>query len=50
MDPVKPASTVDSFWRRHPRVLLTINMVLLVMITVDLLITTEAPVVLYQAF
>ena len=50
MDTVKPASKIDSFCRQHPRVLLAINMVLLVLITIHLLVTTEEPVVLYQAF
>jgi hypothetical protein len=50
MDTDKPMSTTDNFFRQHPRLLLAINIVLLILITIDLLVTTEAPVVLYQAF
>lgn len=50
MDTGKPASRLDSFFRRHPRLLVTANVILLILITIDLLVATEAPVVLYQAF
>lgn len=41
---------MESFYRQHPKALITTNLILLVLITIDLLVTTEAPVVLYQAF
>jgi hypothetical protein len=41
---------LDSFGRRHPRLLIATNIVLLLFMTFVLLTATEAPVVLYQAF
>jgi hypothetical protein len=41
---------VDEFGRMHPRLLWLANAILLVFVTLVLLTTTEAPLVLYQAF
>ena len=41
---------IDAFARRHPRLLVATNIVLLCLMTLALLTMTEAPVVLYQAF
>lgn len=41
---------VDRFGRRHPRLLVATNVALLLFMTFVQLTTTEAPVVLYQAF
>ena len=41
---------LDSLGRRHPRLLIAANIVLLLFVTFALLTATEAPVVLYQAF
>ena len=45
-----PAPLADRLGRRHPRLLIALNIALLVFVTLALLMTTEAPVVLYQAF
>lgn len=45
---ISPA--VDRMGRRHPRLLILMNFALLIFMTLTLLTTTEAPVVLYQAF
>ena len=41
---------LDRIFQRHPRLLVALNILLLVFITITLLTTTDAPVVLYQAF
>lgn len=41
---------VDQFGRRHLRLMWLANGLLTVFVTIVLLMTTEAPVVLYQAF
>jgi len=41
---------IDRFGRRHPRLLWLANAILLMFVTLALLTTTEAPLVLYQAF
>ena len=41
---------LEGLGRRHPRMLIAVNVFLLLFITCVLLTTTEAPVVLYQAF
>ena len=42
--------TLDRLGRRHPRLLIAANIVLLLFVTFALLTAIEAPVVLYQAF
>ena len=41
---------VDYFARKHPYLIGIANCILLLFVTFVLLMTTEAPVVLYQAF
>ena len=41
---------VDQFGRRHPGLMWLANVILMLFVTLVLLTTTEAPVVLYQAF
>jgi hypothetical protein len=41
---------LDNFGRRHPRLMWFANALLMLLVTLTLLTTTEAPVVLYQAF
>lgn len=41
---------IDEFAREHPHWMWLANGLLLLFVTVVLLMTTEAPVVLYQAF
>jgi hypothetical protein len=41
---------LDQFARGHPRLVWTVNGILMFFVTLVLLTTTEAPVVLYQAF
>jgi hypothetical protein len=41
---------VEEFARAHPRLVWLTNAILLVFVTLVLLTTTEAPLVLYQAF
>jgi len=45
-----PFGLVDEFARKHPRWMWVTNLALLLFVTIVLLMTTEAPVVLYQAF
>lgn len=40
----------DQFGRRHPRLLILATGTVMVIVTLALLATTEAPIVLYQAF
>jgi hypothetical protein len=40
----------DQFGRRHPGLMWLTNIILLLFVTLLLLMTTEAPLVLYQAF
>jgi hypothetical protein len=42
--------SLDGYFRSHPRLLIAANIVLTVVMTLVLLTTTDAPVVLYQAF
>jgi hypothetical protein len=46
----KPSPVLDRIWQRHPHLLVATNIVLLLFVTITLLTTTDAPVVLYQAF
>lgn len=41
---------LEQFGRTHPGLLLLANALLMVFVTLVLLTTTDAPVVLYQAF
>jgi hypothetical protein len=41
---------MDQFGRRHPGLMWLANGILMLFVTLLLLTTTEAPVVLYQAF
>ena len=41
---------LDQYARQHPRLLWLANAIMLMFVTLMLLTTTEAPVVLYQAF
>jgi hypothetical protein len=41
---------LDQFGRRHPGLMWLVNGTLMLFVTLVLLTTTEAPVVLYQAF
>lgn len=41
---------IDQFGRRHPRFVWLGNAILILFVTLVLLTTTEAPLVLYQAF
>jgi hypothetical protein len=41
---------LDQFGRCHPRLMWLANGILMLFVTLVLLTTTEAPVVLYQAF
>jgi len=41
---------IDRLTQRHPRLLWLTNAILLLFVTMVLLTTTEAPLVLYQAF
>jgi hypothetical protein len=41
---------LDQFGRRHPRLMWLANVILMICVVFVLLMTTEAPVVLYQAF
>jgi hypothetical protein len=41
---------MDQFGRRHPGLMSLANGILMLFVTLLLLTTTEAPVVLYQAF
>ena len=41
---------LDQFGRRHPCLMWLANGILMLFVTLVLLTTTEAPVVLYQAF
>lgn len=41
---------IDQFGRRHPRLMWLANGILMLLVTLVLLTTTDAPVVLYQAF
>jgi hypothetical protein len=41
---------LDSFGRRHPGLMWLANAILMLFVTLVLITTTEAPVVLYQAF
>ena len=41
---------LDQFGRRHPRLMWLVNAILTLFVTLVLLTTTEAPLVLYQAF
>jgi hypothetical protein len=45
-----PFWQVEAFARKHPRWMWAANVLLIVFVTIVLLIATEAPVVLYQAF
>lgn len=45
-----PFWRVEAFAREHPRWMWGANALLLLFVTIVLLMTTEAPVVLYQAF
>ena len=49
-DGSSPFLSIEEFARAHPRWMWAINGILLLLVTVVLLLTTEAPVVLYQAF
>lgn len=44
------AQRLDRYARQHPRLFWFVNGVLMVFVTLALLTTTEAPLVLYQAF
>jgi hypothetical protein len=44
------AYRLDQFGRRHPVLMWLANGILMLFVTLLLLTTTEAPVVLYQAF
>ena len=44
------APVIDRYGRRHPRRLIALNVALLAWVVIVLLMTTDAPVVLYQAF
>ncbi len=50
MSDIEFSRTLDHFGRRFPRLLVAVNVVLLLLVTLVLLTTSEAPVVLYQAF
>ena len=41
---------VDAFGRRHRRLLVAANVALLTLVTFTLIVATDAPLVLYQAF
>ena len=41
---------LDQFARRHPRLIWLVNGVLMLFVTLVMIMTAEAPVVLYQAF
>ncbi len=45
-----PFERVDKFARKHPHWMWIANGLLMLFVTIVLLMTTEAPVVLYQAF
>jgi hypothetical protein len=49
-NPQAPFGRVDSFAGEHPRWMWAANIFLILFVTIVLLMTTEAPVVLYQAF
>jgi hypothetical protein len=44
------SARIDQFGPRHPKLMWLTNVILMIFVTVVLLTTTEAPVVLYQAF
>lgn len=50
MKTAAPDPAIVRFGRRYPRMLVALNVTLLLVVTIDLLLTTDAPVVLYQAF
>ncbi len=50
MKKVKPFRRLDNYGQNHPRLMWFANGVLILLVIVILLMTTEAPVVLYQAF
>ena len=41
---------LDNFGRQHPRLMWLANGILMIFVTIVLIMATEAPVVLYQAF
>lgn len=41
---------LDQYGRQHPRLMWLANAILMLFVTLVLLTTTEAPLVLYQAF
>ena len=41
---------IDQFGRHHPRLVFFVSGILMMVVTLTLLATTEAPIVLYQAF
>ena len=41
---------LDNFGRQHPRLMWLANTALMIFVTIILIMATEAPVVLYQAF
>jgi hypothetical protein len=49
-DKVSISQRFDRFGREHPRLFWLLNGILMAFVTLILLTTTEAPLVLYQAF
>jgi hypothetical protein len=49
-DAAKLSGRLDRFAREHPRLMWAINATMMLFVALVLLTTTEAPLVLYQAF
>jgi hypothetical protein len=45
-----PFGRIEEFARKHPRWMWVANGILVLFVTIVLLMTTETPIVLYQAF